>query len=53
MPFKKPKKPFDASLQLDTYVSFSEKNAVLIRPFPLCCYLMVMLDVLYIKKNNK
>ena len=26
MPYKKPKVPFDASLQFDTYISFSENN---------------------------
>ena len=24
MPYKKPKRPFDANLQLDSYISFSE-----------------------------
>ena len=45
------KKPLDAGLQLDTYISFSEKKSELIRPIPLCCYLMVMLDMLTIKKK--
>ena len=42
VPYKKHKRHFDASLQLDTCISFTEKKiAVLIRPTQLCCCLMV------------
>ena len=42
VPYKKPKRPFDTSLQLDTYITF----AVFIRPTHLYCCLLVMFGML-------